>query len=83
MKEKKIKHNRIIIRNLVYDINEKHLRKLLTPFGEVKEINIPMHPDRKCSKGFAFVEMSNRNMCLKAIKKLNGTLFKGRNIILD
>jgi RNA recognition motif-containing protein len=35
------------------------------------------------SKGFAFVEMSNRNECLKAIKMLNGTLYKGRTIVLD
>lgn len=32
-KNKKIKHARIIIRNLVVDINEKHIRKLISPFG--------------------------------------------------
>jgi RNA recognition motif-containing protein len=46
-------------------------------------VNIPNHPDKAMSKGFAFVEMSNRNECLKAIKMLNGTLYKGRTIVLD
>jgi RNA recognition motif-containing protein len=54
-----MKHHRIIIRNLVFDINEKHIKKLLLPFGDVKEINIPTNPDGKGTKGFAFVEMSN------------------------
>lgn len=35
-KTKKIKHARLIIRNLVFDINEKHIKKLISPFGEVK-----------------------------------------------
>lgn len=67
----------------MFDINEKHLRKLFSPFGEIKEINIPMHPDKKGARGFAFVEMEKHNPCLKAIKDLNGTLYKGRKIVLD
>ena len=29
---------RLIIRNLVYDINEKHLRNLFKPFGEIQGV---------------------------------------------
>lgn len=32
----------------------------MAPFGEVKEINIPRHPDRNTTKGFAFVEMATK-----------------------
>ena len=51
-----IRHNRIIIRNLVFDINEKHIKKLLGPYGKIIEVNIPKNPDDKGSRGFAFVE---------------------------
>jgi len=27
--------------------------------------------------------MANKNQCLKAMKELNGTTFKGRTIVLD
>lgn len=56
-----MKRARLIIRNLVFDINEKHIRKLVEPYGEIKEVHIPKHPDRNTSKGFAFVEMTNKN----------------------
>lgn len=32
------KKGRIIIRNLVYDIREKHLRKLFEKYGEIVEV---------------------------------------------
>ena len=67
----------------MFDVNENHLRKLLSPFGEIVDIHIPQNPDKKGSRGFAFVEFANRNFALKAIKDLNGTNFKGRTIVLD
>ena len=42
-----------------------------------------MHPLKKCARGFAFVEYTNKNMCLKAIKELNATNYKGRTIVVD
>lgn len=65
------------------DINEKHLRKLCGSFGEIKEITIPKHGVKNCGRGFAFVEFTTKNMCLKAIKELNQKLYKGRTIIVD
>lgn len=38
-KEKKLgKKNRLIIRNIVFDIREKHLRKLFEPYGQIVDI---------------------------------------------
>ena len=58
----------MIIRNLVFDINVNHLKKLLSPFGEIIDVHIPQNPDGKGSRGFAFIEFKNRNNALKAIK---------------
>jgi RNA recognition motif-containing protein len=57
------------LRNLVFDINEKHLRKLLEPFGEIVDLNVPMNPNKPTgSRGFAFVEFKSYRSCQKAIK---------------
>jgi RNA recognition motif-containing protein len=57
------------LRNLVFDINEKHLRKLLEPYGEIVDLNIPVNPDKpNGSRGFAFVEFKSYRSCQKAIK---------------
>ncbi|KAL4510834.1 hypothetical protein ABPG72_004988 [Tetrahymena utriculariae] len=77
------KKGRVIIRNLIFDINEKHLNGLLGKYGEIIEINIPVNPSTNKSKGFAFVQFANKNCALKAINELNGTQWKGRNIVLD
>ncbi|KAL4435734.1 hypothetical protein ABPG74_018285 [Tetrahymena malaccensis] len=77
------KKGRVIIRNLIFDISEKHLKGLLGKFGEIIEISIPVNPSTNKSKGFAFVQFANKNCALKAINELNGTQWKGRNIVLD
>mmetsp|Transcript_467 Transcript_467/g.434 ORF Transcript_467/g.434 Transcript_467/m.434 type:complete len:106 (-) Transcript_467:342-659(-) len=82
--ESKASHKgRIIIRNLVFDINEKMLRKLMSKFGEIIDINIPLNPKNNKSYGYAFVEYSHKNNALKAINDLNDTKYKGRTILLD
>ena len=57
----------MVVRNLVYDINEKHLRNLFSKYGEISEINLPINPSTNKSKGFAFVQFINKNNALKAI----------------
>jgi nucleolar protein 4 len=44
---------------------------------------MPINPTNNKSKGFAFVEFKNKNHAVNAIQSLNGTKFKGREIILD
>ena len=55
-KKGKGKKNRLIIRNLIFDVREKHLRKLLSPFGEIVDLQVPTNPNNpQLNKGFAFV----------------------------
>jgi RNA recognition motif-containing protein len=68
----------------VFDIGEKHLRKLLAPYGEIEDLEVPLNPNNsKCNRGFAFVEFKAYRSCEKAIKELNQSTFKGRTIVLD
>jgi RNA recognition motif-containing protein len=71
---------RIFIKNLVFDTNEKMLRKLCTPFGEIKEVSIPVDPSTNRPRGFAFIEFVSKNSALKAVGTLDQSAWKGRTI---
>jgi RNA recognition motif-containing protein len=66
--------------NLPHGVNEDELRSLFTEFGEVASVNIIKDRFSGQSKGFGFVEMPNNSEADKAIKALNGTQLKGRDI---
>jgi RNA recognition motif-containing protein len=74
------KKYRIFIRNLVFDINEKMLQKLFSPFGKIQEINIVKNPENNKPLGFAFVQLDSSRGVNNAIQKLHGSVFKGRTI---
>lgn len=76
------KKGRIFIKNLVYDINERMLKKLFRPYGEISDINIPLKASTNKPQGFAFVQFNNKNKALKAINNLNKKKYKGRIIEL-
>jgi RNA recognition motif-containing protein len=42
---------RCIVRNLNFDIKEEHLKKIFTPFGVIKEINIPQAAPKPTKNG--------------------------------
>lgn len=77
------KKGRMIIRNLPFDLNETHLRKLFAPFGAIKDVRVPLNPATNQNKGFGFVEFDQKNTSAKAIKALNNSLYKGRKIFVD
>ncbi len=68
------------IGNLDYSVTEEDLKELFSEFGEVASVNVIMDRYSNQSKGFAFIEMPNNSEADKAIKALNGSSFKGRNI---
>ncbi|NIV91846.1 RNA-binding protein [candidate division KSB1 bacterium] len=68
------------IGNLAYTVTEDDLKALFSEYGEVESVNIITDRYSRQSKGFGFVDMPNNSEADKAIKALNGTEFKGRNI---
>jgi hypothetical protein len=68
------KPGRIIVRNLGFDINEKHLKSFFGKYGEISEINIPSKSGNdKMNRGFAFVEFKSKEVAEKAIATVNNT----------
>ena len=66
--------------NLPYNITEDELKELFSEFGEVSSVNIITDKISGQSKGFGFVEMAENSAADDAIKALNESSLKGRNI---
>ena len=81
--ELQTKKGRVIVRNLVFTLGEKQIRKLFEPHGEIIEVNLPINNENNQNKGFAFVQFKTRQEALNAIKTLNGSSYKGRTIAVD
>ncbi len=72
--------NNIYVGNLAYTVTDEELTVLFSEYGEVTSINLISDKYSGQSKGFGFVEMSKQVDAEEAIKALNGSLLKGRNI---
>ena len=73
----------IYVGNLPYSITDSELREAFSSFGEVARVNLITDKFSGESKGFGFVEMDNNSEGDAAIKGLNGTDMKGRNITVN
>ncbi|MBN1523412.1 MAG: RNA-binding protein [Spirochaetales bacterium] len=72
--------NKIYVGNLSYDTTDSSLSELFSAHGEVVSAKVIVDRDTNRSKGFAFVEMTNKNEAKAAIEALNGNEVDGRNI---
>lgn len=70
----------IYVGNLSYRMEEDSLKELFVPYGEVVSAKIITDRLTGRSKGFGFVEMSEKEAADNAIKSLNETEVEGRNI---
>ena len=70
----------IYVGNLSYSVTSDDLRKAFEAFGEVSTANVVSDKFTNQSKGFGFVEMSNKAEGDAAIKALDGADLKGRNV---
>ena len=70
----------IYVGNMPYSVTKDELRAIFSEFGEVSNVNIITDKFSGQSKGFGFVEMPNNAEADAAIKALNKSELKGRNI---
>ena len=63
--------NRLIVRNLPFDISEEDIKATFLPHGPIHSIDIPKAEDGR-AKGFAFVWMMSKGDAQQAIGKCNG-----------
>jgi len=70
----------IYVGNLAYSITEDDLREAFAAYGEISSVSLITDKFSGESKGFGFVEMPNNSEADAAIKGLNETPMKGRNV---
>ena len=71
---------KLYVGNLSYSTNESDLKDLFSQYGEVESVNIIIDRDTGRSKGFGFVELTERGDGEKAIAELNGSEVDGRQL---
>jgi RNA recognition motif-containing protein len=70
----------IYVGQLPYSVTEEELREMFLQYGEVSSLKLIMDRYSGQSKGFGFIEMPNNAEADQAIKGLNKSMVKGREI---
>ena len=73
----------IYVGNLDFKVNENDLKELFEEYGSVSEFKVIMDKYNGRSKGFGFVTMEDQEEGNKAIKELNGSTFKDREMVVN
>jgi RNA recognition motif-containing protein len=68
----------IFVGNLSYQTTQDDLQAAFAQYGNVERVSIVTDRDSGQPRGFAFVEMSDRNEGEAAIARLNGAELNGR-----
>lgn len=68
----------IFVGNLSYQTNQQALEEAFAAYGAVERVSIVTDRDSGQPRGFAFVEMTDRNEAANAIAGLNGFDLNGR-----
>ena len=71
---------KLYVGNLAYSVTNEDLKELFSQSGTVETVAVISDKFSGQSKGFGFVEMADAGAAAAAIKSLDGTEFKGRNL---
>lgn len=61
----------IFVAGLPYDLDDAELMEIFEKFGAVKSAKVAMDKETGKSRGFAFVDMPNKEEAMDAIENLN------------
>ena len=70
----------LYVGNLSFQTREEDLRELFAEYGEVTSVKVITDQATGKSKGFAFIEMANKEEAMNAIRELNNKEVGGRNL---
>lgn len=69
---------KLFVGNLSFQTTQADLESTFSQYGAVDSVSIVTDRDTGQSRGFAFVEMADRNEAEAAISRLNGAELNGR-----
>ncbi len=73
----------LYVGNINYQVKPYELRKLFDQYGEIESLKIIRDPKTKRSKGYGFVKFYEEKDAEAALKNVNATLYKGRELCID
>lgn len=73
----------IYVGNLSYQVTDEDLRAAFQNYGEVSSATVIMDKFSNRSKGFGFVEMAREEDAETAIREMNNSDLKGRQITVN
>lgn len=71
---------KLYVGNLAFSTTEGDLSDLFSQVGEVQSLRLMTDRDTGQSRGFAFIELSDRTQGEAAITKFNGQMLNGRDM---
>jgi RNA recognition motif-containing protein len=71
---------KIYVGNLSFDSNDADLKGLFSTYGEVESAKVIVDQFTNKSRGFGFIEMTNREEGLQAIQGLDSKELGGRSL---
>ncbi len=74
---------KVFIGNLSFQAGEPEVKRLFSKFGEVKSVKVATDNYTRRSRGFAYVEMQEREAGLKAIDKLHNSFFMRKSLLVN
>lgn len=74
---------KIYVGNLSFSVTNEDLKTKFEQYGNVASANVIMDRDSGRSKGFGFVEMTEKNDATDAINALNGSDMQGRAMTVN
>lgn len=77
-----VEATKLLIKNLAFEADKDELKKLFSPFGEIKSLRIPKKLDGS-HRGFAFIEFISHEESKKAFQALLNTHFYGRKLVIE
>lgn len=69
---------RLFARNLPYSVTEEDISKLFERYGPLTEVTIPLDKEGSHPIGYAFITFVFPEHAVKALEKLDGSIFQGR-----
>ena len=73
----------LFVKGLNEETTQQDLRDLFTRYGKVNDIYIPISYHTRRPRGFAYVAFEDLEEAKRAVRKLDGTLFHGREIRVE
>ena len=72
---------KLFVGNFSFSTTEADLQSLFAPYGNIESVTVVTDRQTGRSRGFGFVEMSDRGEAEKAIEALNGKEFEVRRAV--